>query len=103
MNMSIVSKLLVEMFHFSKFHKEEVWLKYSMCQLEGWKSFKITKRAHVSIPTEPASRTKLPIKTSKVGDLKKVAEKYVPGEYRDFYLSLKGTTAVSYDSKSDSD
>ena len=77
---------------------------FHVSQSEAWKAFKMTKKgAHLSIPTEPASRTKLPIKASKVADLKKVAEKYVPGEHRDFYLSLKGTTAVSYDSESDSD
>ena len=93
----------VKMFHFSKFHKGEVWVKYSMSESEAWKTFPITKRgAYLSIPTEPVSRTKLPIKASKVADLKKVAKKYVPAQYRDFYLSIEGNN-VAYNSESDSD
>ena len=54
------------------------------------------------LPTQQVFSGMLAVKEAKVKDLKRVAEKYVPPEFRDFYTNLT-VTGLVYDSEYDSD
>ena len=93
----------VRVFHYSKDHKGQVWAKYSMSPVEPWIKFSIFKRGRSSsMLTRQANTKQLPIKKDKATDLKRVAETYVPEEFRGFYTNLT-VTSRSYDSECEED
>ena len=84
---------------YSSQHPGEVWVKYGD-ENEEWSQFTLEKRRHSAIRTLPTSQkhhTPLPIKQSKVSDIRKIVEKYVPTQYHSFYMSIRGDEDVSSD------
>lgn len=93
----------VKVFHYSKRHKGQVWVKYSMSETEAWKKVQILKRgSRLNLPPAQAYTRRLAVKEAKAKDLRRIAEKYLPQQYKDYYINLH-TTSLSYDSESDSD
>ena len=88
------------MFEYSHEHPDEVWIKYSYSDVEDWSRFTIQKpRSTITFPTQPITITPIPIKNTKLADLKKVVDKYVPPQYHPFYQSISS----SHDSGNKSD
>ena len=88
------------MFEYSHEHPDEVWIKYSYSDVEDWSRFSIQKpRSTITFPTQPITITPIPIKNTKLADLKKVVDKYVPPQYHPFYQSISS----SHDSGNKSD
>ena len=63
----------IHMLEYSHEHPDEVWIKYSYSDVEDWSKFSIQKpRSTITFPTQPIRTTPpIPIKTSKLADLKK--------------------------------
>ena len=73
-----------------------MWVKYG-AEDETWSKFELEKRRVPvrSLPTVQKYSSPLPVKQSKVNDVRKLVMKYVPPEYRFFYESIKGNDEVS--------
>ena len=97
----MISKVYI--LEYSNHHKDEVWAKYALSDSEPWFKFAIrkTRGPRITFPTLPKFSQPLPVKPSKVKDAESLATKYVPEDFRQFYLGLASTEDV--DSESDSD
>lgn len=81
---------------YSVQHSTEIWVKYGN-EDEEWSKFTTEKRhaAVKSLPTKLKYVRPLPVKQSKARDVRKLAVKYAPPEYRHFFESVKGDEDVS--------
>ena len=81
---------------YSSQHPSEVWVKYGS-EDEEWSKFSLKKRSVIvrSLPSAQKYSRPLPVKQSKVSDLRKLAEKYVPPVFRPFFDSIRGSEDVS--------
>ena len=94
----MISKVYI--LEYSNHHKDEVWAKYALSDSEPWFKFAIrkTRGPRITFPTLPKFSQPLPVKPSKVKDAERLATKYVPEEFRQFYLGLASTEDVDSDS-----
>ena len=66
----------------------QVWVKYGGDD-EQWVKFNLEKKgATPTLPTEPKNSKLLPVKPTKVVDVKKLVDKYVPMEYQFFKVFM---------------
>ena len=79
---------------YSTQHPTEVWVKHGE---EDWSNFELEKCQTMirSLPSTQKYASTLPVKQSKVTDLRKLVQKYVPAEHHSFYDALKGDKDVS--------
>ena len=71
-----------------------MWVRYSLDDSEPWKKVKVAKTKNIGHPA-PAYDAELPLLSSKVQDLMKLANKYLAPSTRVFYSSLKTATSHS--------
>lgn len=82
-------------FEYSKTHPSQVWVKYGG-EDEQWAKFNLEKKgATPTFPTELKYKKLLAVKLTKVADVKKLVEKYVPMEHRSFYDGMYGNEEAS--------
>ena len=82
-------------FEYADTHASEVWVMYGG-ENEQWSKFAIGKKGAIPIlPTEPKNTSLLPLKPSKVSDVMKLVDKYVPREYKPFYNAMHGSDEAS--------
>lgn len=76
-------------------HPSQVWVKYGG-EDEQWVKFELEKKgAAPTLPSEPKYTNPLPVKPTKVADVRKLVNKYVPTQYRSFYDAMYGDDEVS--------
>ncbi|KXJ20296.1 hypothetical protein AC249_AIPGENE28589 [Exaiptasia diaphana] len=82
-------------------HPDEVWMRYGYSKEESWKKVKLWNGQE---PEDPRRLYQCPVKIKKAkeADLKKMAEKHLPPEKRDFYMNLNtGDLEDASDSEDD--
>ena len=81
---------------YSSQHADEVWVKYGEPD-EEWSKFKLEKRRIIvtTLPTGQKHSGLLPVKQTKVNDIRKLVDKYVPSQYVSFYDSITGNEEIS--------
>ena len=82
---------------YSSQHVTEVWVKYGSGEEEPWSKFEVEKRrTHIeSLPTTQKYHSLLSVKQSKINDVRKLVDKYVPQEFHRFYSSIAGDEEIS--------
>ena len=83
-------------FDYSSEHPDELWVKYST-EEDTWTKYKIEKKKNTPFthPTEPKYVSPIPLKSTKVADIRKLVDKYVPAEYKEVYSSIVAENDVS--------
>lgn len=83
--------------YYSSQHVTEVWVKYGSGEEEPWSKFEVKKhRTRIeSLPSTQKYHSLLAVKQSKITDVLKLVEKYVPQEFHQFYSSIAGDEEVS--------